>query len=426
MELKFPKGFLWGVATSAHQVEGGNVNDWSEWEKANAERLAKEAKQKWQPWQQEKFPEMFDAQNYISGRACDHYNRFREDFDITKSLGHNAHRFSIEWSRIEPEEGKFDAKEIEHYRQVILALTAQRVEPFVTLWHWTLPLWVRDIGGWENEKTIEYFTRYAAKIVEALGSEVKFWIPINEPTIYVGMSYIIGVFPPQVKKYLRGNKVLKNLIEGHCRVYKLIHEKFGQSAMVGSSHNLHFHMPYRKWHLADIILTKLISYFRDTRSLKWSRDYQDFIGLNYYYRDTVKFVFGGGRFGLIDIKNPNKKVSDLGWDLYPEGVYDISKKIKKYNKPVYITENGLADAQDKKRVWFIKEILKNVHRAINEGVDVRGYFYWSLLDNFEWDKGFWPRFGLVEIDYKTLERKIRPSAWEYAKICRNNSLEVDS
>ena len=149
--LKFPKNFLWGAATSAHQVEGGNKNDWSEWEKNNAKKLAKKAKDNYQSWQKEKFPEMFDEKNYISGIACDHYHKFKEDFDLAKSLGHNAHRFSIEWSRIEPEEGKFNEKEIEHYKQVILALRERGVEPFVTLWHWTIPIWLAKKGGWFNK-----------------------------------------------------------------------------------------------------------------------------------------------------------------------------------------------------------------------------------------------------------------------------------
>ncbi len=424
MKLKFPEGFLWGGATSAHQVEGGNHNDWSEWEIANAERLAKEAKDKWQTWQQERFPAMFDPQNYISGQACDHYNRYEQDFDIAKSLDHNAHRFSIEWSRVEPEEGKFNEAAIGHYRQVILALRERRLEPFVTLWHWTMPLWIRDLGGWENKETIEYFTRYTVKIVGALGEKVKFWIPINEPTVYVGMAYIIGAFPPRIKNYWRGNKVLKNLIEGHRRAYGLIHEKIGQNAMVGSSHNLHFHTPHRKESWGDILLTRLLEYIADTRSLNWSRSYQDFIGLNYYYRDTVRFGFGGKYFCLVDIKNPNEEVSNLGWDICPEGIYRVLKKIKRYNLPIYITENGLADARDGQRLKFIKDHLAQIQRALSEEIDVRGYFHWSLLDNFEWDKGFWPRFGLVEIDYKTLERKIRPSALEYAKICKSNSLGI--
>lgn len=418
--LNFPKDFFWGAATSSHQVEGGNINDWSEWEKENAERLANEAKNKWQKWQQEKFSEMFNPENYISGKACDHYNRFREDFDIAKSLGHNAHRFSIEWSRVEPKEGEFNEKEIEHYREVVLALRERGIEPFITLWHWTNPLWIEEIGGWENKKTIEYFLRYVEKIADLIGANIKFWIPINEPTVYVGHSYIIGAFPPQIKNFRRGNAVLKNLIESHKKVYKLLHNKFGDNVKVGSSHNFRYYTTYHKWSPLDYLAKKILNHISNIRHLSWLKNWQDFIGLNYYYRDTVKFVLWGGRFSLIDIKNPNKEISDMGWEIFPEGIYHILKYLKKYDKPVYITENGVADAKDEKREKFIKEHLFWIQKAIEEGADIRGYFYWSLLDNFEWDKGFWPRFGLVEINYETLERKIRPSAYFYRDIILKN------
>src|SRR3989344_7242602 len=198
MKFQFPKGFYWGSATSAHQVEGGNHNDWSEWEKENAKRLAREAEGRFgylSNWTKIKI-EAQNPQNYISGRACDHYNRYEEDFDTVKSLGHNAHRFSIEWSRIEPEEGKFNEKEIEHYRNVIKALRARGIEPFVTLWHWTQPIWIADIGGWENKKTIDHFLRYIEKIVGELKENVKFWIVLNEPNIYTGFGFVKGSHPP--------------------------------------------------------------------------------------------------------------------------------------------------------------------------------------------------------------------------------------
>ena len=395
---KFPKDFLWGAATSAHQVEGNNHNDWTEWEKENAVRLSKESGGKYPP------------ENYISGRACDHYNRFREDFDIAKSLGHNAHRFSIEWSRIEPEEGKFNEKEIEHYREVIKALRERSLEPFVTLWHSTNPMWIRDIGGWENPKTVEHFVRYVDKIVRSLKS-VTYWMPINEPSVYVGHSYVIGVFPPQVKSFRRANKVLKNLLAAHVKAYEIIHDSLGKNAVVGSAYNLHYHVPKRPGNFLDIMTTKLFNYIRDIRPLNQNMRHSDFIGLNYYYRDTVKFIGYGGRFGPIDIQNPNEWTSDRGWDIFPEGIYHVLKSLKRYKKPIYITENGVADAKDVHRERFIKEHLEWISKAIKEGVDVRGYFYWSLMDNFEWDKGFWPRFGLVEVDYKTLQRKIRKSAY---------------
>ena len=409
--LKFPNEFLWGAATSAHQVEGGTKNDWTEWEKTNAEHLAKEAKTKWQPWQQEQFPEMFESQNYISGRACDHFNHFHEDFDIAKSLGHNAHRFSIEWSRIEPEEGKFDEKEIEHYRQVILALRARGLEPFITLWHWTMPVWFVEKGGFQKNDNIKYFVRFCKMIVEKFKDEIKFWIVLNEPEIYAGNSYLKGTWPPQKKNFISYFFVMRNLIKAHREVYKKI-KKINLDIQVGvAKNNIYFEACGDRY--VNSFLKKIIDWWWNFYFLNQIKNQQDFIGLNHYFHNRIDYGFN---------KNDNKKISDLGWELYPEALFFVLKDLKKYNKPIYITENGLADAIDKNREWFIKESLKNIYKAISEGVNVRGYFYWSLLDNFEWDKGFWPRFGLVEIDYQTMERKIRPSAQEYAKICKNNEL----
>ncbi len=420
-----PEKFFFGAATSSHQVEGNNYNDWSEWEHKTANSKSQMANRKnWPDYilnPQAGGPNPLQKENYISGRACDHYNRYEEDFDIAKSLGHNAHRFSIEWSRIEPEQGKFNEKEIEHYWQVIKALRKRGIEPFVTLWHWTNPLWIRDIGGWENKKTVEYFLRYAGKIIQTLGQEVKFWLPINEPTIYTGLAYVMGQFPPEKKNLFKANKVLKNFITAYKKTYLLLHKKL-PGVMVGNANNIHYHLPFNKKSLLDKVAVKLLQYFRDWRNLKWTDGFEDFIGLNYYFLDTIKVVPFNGRFILFDVRNPNKWISDMGWEIYPEGIYHNLKKLKEKNLPIYITENGLADAKDEKRVKFIKNHLKWVHKAISEGVDVRGYFYWSLLDNFEWDKGFWPRFGLVEVNYKTMERKIRPSALEYKKIIEANAI----
>ncbi|MFH0930080.1 MAG: glycoside hydrolase family 1 protein [Candidatus Moraniibacteriota bacterium] len=413
--LKFPEGFLWGAATSAHQVEGGTKNDWTEWEKKNAKRLAREAKTKWATWQQEKFPEMFDPENYISGRACDHYNRYEEDLDIAKSLGHNAHRFSIEWSRIEPEEGKFDEKGIEHYRKVIKAIRARGMEPFVTLWHWTNPLWLARIGGPESKKFSYYFSRYAKYVVENLGDLVDFWITLNEPTSVIANSYTKGIWPPQKKNPLAAFKVYKNLAKAHNESYGKIRDILPK-AKIGFSHIMPYFEPFNANSIFDKTATRLFKYFSIDRFWNLTKGQNDFLAVQYYFRDLIKFPRVR--------KNKNESVSDLGWEVYPEGIYRVLRDLKKHNLPIYITENGLADAGDKKREKFTKDHLRWVHKAIREGVDVRGYFHWSLLDNFEWDKGFWPRFGLVEVDYKTMKRKIRPSAWEYAKICKNNCLEI--
>ena len=400
--FKFPKDFLCGAATSAHQVEGSNHNDWTEWEKENAARLSKKNEGKYPP------------ENFISGRACDHYSRYEEDFDLAKKLGHNTHRFSIEWSRIEPEEGKFSELEIEHYRSVIRALRARGLEPFVTLWHWTMPTWFVEIGAFEKRANIEYFARFCQRIVKKFSGEVTFWITINEPEIYAGNSYLKGVWPPQNKNFISYIKVLTNLIKSHKNIYEII-KKYDSKAQIGiTKNNIYFEAYQNK--IGNRILKKFIDWWLNFYFLNRIKKYQDFIGLNHYFHNRIKnFKFN---------QNENKKISDMGWELYPESIYYVLRSLKRYNQPIYITENGLADAEDKNREWFIKESLKNIHKAISEGVDVRGYLYWSLLDNFEWDKGFWPRFGLVEINYRTLERRIRPSAWEYKKIIEANSIEI--
>ncbi|MDP2668403.1 MAG: glycoside hydrolase family 1 protein [bacterium] len=391
MKLGFPKGFLWGAATSSHQVEGNNHNDWTEWELKNAERLSKESGGKYPP------------ENFISGRACDHYNRFREDFDIAKSLNHNAHRFSIEWSRIEPEEGKWDEKEIEHYREVISALRERGIEPFVTLWHWTLPLWVAKQGGWENKKTVEDFTKYSERMAKEFG-DIKYWITINESKIYSINTHLRGKWPPQKRTLPGALKTYRNILLAHKRVYSKIHRA---GVNVGIAKNNSY---FEGW------ASPLVNYLWNDWFLKRIKNHQDFIGLNYYFHNRIR----GFKFN----QNENKKISDFGWEIYPEGIYYVLKDLKKYNKPIYITENGLADAKDIYRADFIKEHLRWTHKAISEGVDVRGYLHWSLLDNFEWHQGFWPRFGLVEMDYKTMERRIRQSATVYAKIAKENLLEV--
>ncbi len=415
-KLKFPEGFLWGAATSSHQVEGGNKNNWSEWEKENAERLAKEAGEKWQKWQQEKFPEMFEKENYISGRACDHYNLYEKDFDLAKAGGHNAHRFSIEWSRIEPEEGKFDEKEIEHYRKVLVALKARDIEPFVTLWHWTSPLWVEKFGGPTSKKFAEYFARYAKVMVENFGDLVIFWITLNEPMSVIPNCYLKGIWPPQKKNPLTALAVYKNLALAHNKAYDILH-KNNSATQVGFANILAYFEPANKKSLLDKLVVKVAEYFSNKKFLNLTKGKNDFLTLQYYFHYKLSF-FGG-------LKNENLKVNDLGWEIYQEGLGHLLNFLKKYNLPIYITENGLADVDDKERVEFIKNGLLFMHKAISDGADVRGYFYWSLLDNFEWDKGFWPRFGLIEIDYKTLERKPRKSFYEYAKICKNNEVEIE-
>lgn len=412
-KLSFPEGFLWGAATASHQVEGGNINDWSEWEKSNAERLAKESTShfsKFPNWNQFE-AQAQDPQNYISGIACDHYHRFEEDFDIAQSLGHNAHRFSIEWSRIEPEEGVFDQDAIEHYRTVLLALKKRNITPFVTLWHWTLPLWLSEKGGIAHAEFPSYFKRYSEKIAQELGSEIRFWIILNEPDVVASHAYLKGVWTPQKKSFRAFIRVLLILIEAHKAAYHTIKELYPEAQIGIAKHQVVFEMSRAT--VINTLLQKTAHYFWNIWFLDRIRNHQDFIGLNHYNRNVIDNGFG---------KNPNERVTDFGWEFYPESLFQAIMDLKPYNKPIYITENGLADAADTLRQEFIPKAVAAVRKAIESGADVRGYLYWSLLDNFEWDKGFRLRFGLIEIDYDTQKRTPRPSALAYAEICKKNSL----
>jgi len=419
-KLVFPEGFLWGASTSAHQVEGGTHNDWSEWEKENASRLAKKAEHNppsggWPEHILKNYPNPLQEENYISGKTCDHYNRYEEDFGIAKSLGHNAHRFSIEWSRIEPEEGVFNEEAVLHYRAVLKALRAEGMEPFVTLWHWTNPVWLRDKGGPESDQFAFYFARYTRTVVKRLDDLVTFWVTLNEPTSVLQNAYLRGVWPPQKMNPLSYFQVFKNLAEAHKKAYEVIH-RTDKLAKVGFANILGFFEPNDPSASLDQLIFKNMKYYSNERFLELTPNTHDFLTAQYYFHNKIAFPFKN--------KNENKIVTDMGWEVYPRGIYQVLKDLEKYKLPIYVTENGVADLRDHLREDFIREHLFWIHRAIREGVDVRGYFYWSLLDNFEWDKGFWPRFGLVGINYKTLERRIRPSAEFYANIAKTNSIEL--
>ncbi|MDP3056935.1 MAG: glycoside hydrolase family 1 protein [bacterium] len=389
--LKFPSGFLWGSAVSSYQVEGGIENcDWS--------------------------------RDYPAGRACDYYNQYERYFDMAKELNQNIHRMSLEWSRIEPEEGKFDKEAIGHYRKILLALKARGMKSMVTIWHWTNPVWFSAKGGWENPKSSEDFTRFVKFAVSELGGNVDLWITLNEPMVNVSEGYLRGNHPPFKKNIFAAAKVYLNFKAAHRKTYGIIHD-LDQKARVGIAYNSAYVKPANKNSIMEKIGVFVWDHIRNHMFLDEIKKESDFIGLNYYFLDTIRF--DPLKFPFLAIDNRTEDGSDMGWEIYPEGIYHVLKDLKKrYNKPVYITENGIADAQDKKRAKYIVDHLNWTYKAISEGVDVGGYFYWSLLDNFEWTYGFSKRFGLIEIDFNTLEAKIRPSAYEYAKICKNNFLMV--
>lgn len=405
--MPFRKGFYWGAATASHQVEGSQHNDWSEWEEKNAERLARgsEASFWWNPnW--EKFrSEATDPTNYLSGTACDHWNRYAEDFDILKTLGLDAYRFSIEWSRIEPEPGRFDEAVLRHYREMLAALQVRGIEPFVTLWHWTLPLWLRDQGGVLAPDFPKFFARYTETVVRSFGKDVRYYVTLNEPDVVASHAYLKGVWPPGQSGLWNFSRALRQLVRTHIDAYAVIKRINPESAVGIAKHNVWFEAAGKtRW---NRLLKKVADTLWNHWFLKKIADTQDFIGLNHYNHHRIAGWFN---------KNENRIQTDFGWEYYPESLYHALIELKPYGKPIYVTENGIADASDELRKKFIPAALRAMERASIEGVDVRGYFYWSLLDNFEWDKGYWLRFGLVAVDRATQKRTVRESAREYAQL----------
>ena len=400
--INFPKNFLWGASTSAYQIEGGITNDWSEWEKSQnrQEQLRSEGR---------------DPQEYICGSACDSYNRWKEDIDLVEGLNCNSYRFGIEWARIEPREGEWQEREIDHYKKILQELKSRNITTVVTLWHWTNPLWLVNKGGWSDRQVVECFSRYTEKIVEELGDLVDYWVTLNEPMVHVVNGYVTAKFPPNKKNLFQANKVFKNLVKAHRQAYRIIHDKY-PDAQVSITKLTNDFEPARKWCPVERIVAGIAHYLWNDRLMKKIKNYLDYIGLDYYFHNRIIW-----RPPFKE--NSNEKVTDMGWEIYPRGIYNVLKYLTKYQKPIIILENGLADIEDKYRTDFIKDHLYYVHQAIQEGVDVRGYFYWSLLDNFEWAEGFWPKFGLYEVDRNTMERKMRPSGEVYARICQSNQID---
>ncbi|MFH1233883.1 MAG: glycoside hydrolase family 1 protein [Patescibacteria group bacterium] len=406
---KFPHNFLWGVSTSAYQIEGGITNDWSEWEKSEVRIKKLEANKK-------------NPENFTCGSACDSYNRYEEDFDLAKGLNCGAFRLGIEWARVEPEEGKFNLKEIEHYKKVLQTAKKKNLKVVLTLWHWTNPVWLAQANGWANKKAVNYFIRYVELIIKELGQDVDFWITLNEPMVHICFGYILEKFPP-VKKWNLWGAIMayNNLVKAHQLAYDKIHQFLPQS-QVSFTSLVNYFKPNRQANFFDRLAVVIAEHFSHGKFLNQVAAHMDFIALDYYTRNRLKWM---PWFNISLDKKINKKVNDMGWEIYPKGVYHVLRYLSKFNKPIYIIENGVADADDKQRAKFIVNHLKYVHKAISQGVDVRGYFYWSLLDNFEWAVGWTPKFGLYKVDRKTFKRVPRPSAKIYAEICKNNGVIAD-
>lgn len=389
--MHFPDGFLWGTAVAAHQVEGNNwANDWWAWEHNPSSGCAEP-----------------------SGDACDFYHHYPDDLTLLASMGHNTFRFSVEWARIEPEEGEFSQAAIEHYRRMIDACLAAGMAPMMTLHHFTSPRWLAERGGWERAESVPYFGRYCERVMRQLGDRIPYVCTINEPNIVATMGYLVGVFPPGKRDREARHRVNENLIAAHALAVEAVKSGPG-NAKVGLTLAMSDYQPVDggEERLADI-RRPMQDVFLDAVA----GDASDFIGVQTYSRQRI------GPAGIVG-PEPGRETTQMGYEFWPEALGAcVREAAARTHKPVIVTENGIGAGDDSRRIAYIDTALRGLHAAIADGVDVRGYIHWSAMDNFEWALGYRPTFGLIAVDRETQQRTPKPSAAWYAGVIRANGLE---
>jgi beta-glucosidase len=445
-EVSFPKNFIWGTATAAHQIEGNNENtNWGEWEK--------------QPGK------IKNGSNAV--KAVDGWNRAKDDVKLMKDLGVNSYRFSLAWNKIEPEKGKINDDALKHYDDLINELKANNIEPMITLHHFTHPIWFEQLGAFEKEENIKHFVEFSKLVFARYNNRVKFWVTLNEPNVFVTSAYFNTVFPPGSSNSKLGGEVLKNMLKAHVEVYRVLKsEPFavanglrqnsnitnskvkpsatadGSDIQIGLATSIFQFEPYRRWHLGDWAIARssdaifnetILGFFR-TGTLSYSVPLDtsfvytdldapntlDFIGVNYYSHFAYKFDFDFKK-ATQSIAVEGEEMTDMPYTIYTEGIYRAIEDAAKLKKPIIITENGIADSKDDRRGKYIKQSLYAVSKAIKDGYDVRGYYYWSLMDNFEWAEGYTQKFGLYEVDLQTQERKLREGSKAFVDAIKSSS-----
>ncbi len=417
--IHFPRGFLWGTATAAHQVEGNNTNNnWWKWEQAG-------------------------HTSHKSNLACDWWSgRWKEDLDRAAETGQNAHRFSVEWSRIQPTPDQWDETALERYRTMLRGMLERGITPMVTLHHFSDPLWLAEKGGWETDSVVPLFEKFVRKVVEALKEYCNLWCTINEPNIYALSGYVTGDFPPGKHDLKLAMTVIAKMLKAHAAAYRAIHA-IQPEARVGYAWHYRPMVAARPWLPLDGLMRNLqynglnLTFPSGIASgvmktpignhrVPEAKGTQDFFGLNYYSVDTVKFDLSnfkelfGRRFypSDADLSSTNF-IANL-----PRGIFDSLKWIANLHPglPILITENGVEDADDKMRPRYLAQHVQQIWRAVNYNWPVKGYFHWSLIDNFEWERGWTQRFGLWGLEVETQARLRRPSVDLYAEICKENGL----
>lgn len=438
-ETVFPNDFLWGAATASAQIEGGWDEDGrtpSIWDVAPKNKIKDGA----------------DCHT-----ACDHYHRWREDVAIMKELGLKSYRFSISWSRIIPEEGKVNEKGVAFYSALIDALLAAGIEPLITLYHWDLPVWMDQKGGWKNPEIRDRFLEFAEVAVEAFSDRVKYWITFNEPQCFLMNGYMQGIHAPFQRDYLCLPKITRNFMLTNAAVVKLIREKAKMPSKIGLAFAAGAFIPANEQDPASVELARKKSFYKGmgTMNNRWwmdpillgkpvraygiyhsrkkdMKDIQvrpDFIGINNYF--AFNYSDWGGDKNVDTSMLPK---SSLGWVIDGRSIYwTVRFLYERYKLPILITENGMSNLDtvnargevvDDIRIDYMDEYLHNLKRAIAEGIPVLGYLHWSLMDNFEWAEGYAPRFGLIHVDYTTEKRTIKKSGFHYRRIIETNGAEI--
>lgn len=427
--VRFSKDFKFCVATAGHQIEGQNsASDWWEWEKIPGKIKTGEH----------------------SGRATDHLGRLEEDVQLLNNIGVQQYRMSLEWARLEPTPGVWNEEAFQHYERELKLLTEgdRKIEPLITLNHFTLPAWVQNQGGWESPETVDHFLRYVREVDARFGKYVQTWTTFNEPMVLVFMGHLMGTFPPGKKDPQAFSTALINILFAHAKSYKLLHEsaeKRNQKVAVGFAHHLRVFEPSRFWHPVDRYLAGLID-----QGFNWAvpdalrtgtlsihfpnwvdieeeipglKGSQDYVGINYYTREHVRFnlTLQGMETWFSLVVPESAPRTDFNWEIYPQGMMQVLTKInKKFPElPIMILENGISDSLDIKRRRFLVDHLKVVAGAIEKGLPIKNYCYWTLMDNFEWTEGYSQRFGLYEVDPTTLQRSLRESGEFFKSVTHN-------
>ena len=405
---------LWGTAVSHYQVEGDDACDWSEWERAGRTRGGS------------------------CGRAVDSWTRYEEDADLARDAGSNAFRFSVSWSRVEPEPGRFDDAALARYRKLVDHLNAIGVEPIVTLFHYTHPLWFHERTPWTSPKSIESFARFTRRVVDVLGPSVRVWMPFNEPLVFLLAAFYDAQIPPGIANGRLLPKVLDNLLAAHCASAAAIRQSV-PDASIGVAHNMVAFAPERPDSFLDRLLTRVahrcynrgvIEAFATgrwdfllppTTRVRGRRDdlvrSLDFFGVNFYSRlhlrcpGKERFV---GEFRYAD--RSGRGLTDNGWEIVPEAIEELLGDAAAVGLPLIVSENGIADADDRLRPAFLADHAAAIARAEARGTPIAGYLYWSLVDNYEWLDGFGPKFGLYEVDRVTMSRRPRRSVETFRRL----------